>query len=98
MRLSVSWGSSGFTRLDRYAVDIGSASPNPRTGNISPVWQFLYKFQDATMNLVPIADRYTHKIQEGALSILDCLAAIAEPVPSTNQVIVAKMTSKRDFP
>ena len=50
------------------------------------------------MNLVPIADRYTHKIQEGALSILDCLAAIAEPVPSTNQVIVAKMTSKRDFP
>ena len=37
MRLSVSWGSSGFTQLDRYAVDIGSASPNPRTGNISQV-------------------------------------------------------------
>ena len=38
MRLSVSWGSSGFTRLERYAVDIGSASPNSLTGNISPVW------------------------------------------------------------
>ena len=38
MRLSVSWGSSGFTRLERYAVDIGSASPNSLTGNISPGW------------------------------------------------------------
>ena len=37
MRLSVSWGSSGFTRLERYAVDIGSASPNSPTENISPV-------------------------------------------------------------
>ena len=85
IRLSVSWGSAGFTRLERYAVDIDAALPTSKSQ--CPVNKFTEKHNGLTVAIVP-----PHRFQEGALSILDCLAA-TELAALTNQLIVEKVTS-----